>query len=70
MATAAQRARANKHPLPAAERALIVDRLKLALDEVETGPGDFDSVRRAVKYQREAIQVSHRRYSRMLGGDL
>lgn len=70
MATPAQRARANTRPMSDAERALIADRLKLALDEIETGPGDFDSVRRAVKYQREAIQVAHRRYSRMMGGDL
>lgn len=70
MATAPQRARANKLVMPFAERALIVDKLKLALDELETGPGDFDCIRRAVRYQREAIQVSHRRYDRMLGGAL
>lgn len=66
--TPAQRARANNRLLPAAERALIADRLKLALDEVESGPGDFDSLRRAVRLQREAIRVAHRRYDRMLGG--
>lgn len=51
--------------LPVAERAFIADRLRLALDEVETGAGDLLSVREAVRFQRDAIRASHRRLARL-----
>ncbi|RMC40991.1 hypothetical protein C9E82_00150 [Paracoccus siganidrum] len=58
---------AGRH-MPVTERALIADKLRLALDEIETGAGDFRSIREAVRYQREAIRASHRRLER-LGGE-
>lgn len=54
--------------LPVMERAYIAERLRLALDVVETGPGDLLSVREAVRFQRDAIRASHRRLAR-LGGE-
>ena len=58
---------ADRH-MPVTERALIAEKLRLALDEIETGAGDLRSVREAVRYQREAIRASHRRLGR-LGGE-
>lgn len=63
--TIQERLRANNTLMPVAERALIADALKLALDEIETGAGDVISLRNAVRYQREAIRTSHRRLQRM-----
>lgn len=54
--------------MPVAEREVIADKLRLALDEIETGAGDLRSVREAVRYQREAMRASHRRLAR-LGGE-
>lgn len=53
--------------LPATERAFIAERLRLALDEIETGRGDYQSVRNAVAFQREALLIGHRRLDRMEG---
>lgn len=53
--------------IPAAERALIADKLRLALDEIESGAGDYQSVRNAVAFQREALLIGHRRLDRMEG---
>ncbi|QRZ13741.1 hypothetical protein JWJ88_03495 [Paracoccus methylovorus] len=53
--------------MPPAERALIADKLRLALDEIETGAGDYASVRNAVAFQREALLIGHRRIDRMEG---
>lgn len=53
--------------IPAAERALIADKLRLALDEIESGMGDYTSVRNAVAFQREALLIGHRRLDRMEG---
>ncbi|WP_182805005.1 hypothetical protein [Paracoccus sp. MC1862] len=51
--------------MPLAERALIAENLRLALDEIETGAGDFASVFNAVAFQREAIRTAHRRLDRL-----
>lgn len=53
---------------PATERAMIADKLRLALDEIETGTGDYVSIRNSVSFQREALRASHRRLDRMKGG--
>ncbi len=53
--------------LPTAERKLIAEKLRLALDEIETGRGDYQSVRNAVAFQREALLIGHRRLDRMEG---
>ncbi|GEK69068.1 hypothetical protein [Paracoccus denitrificans] len=53
--------------VPDAERKLIAEKLRLALDEIETGRGDYQSVRNAVAFQREALLIGHRRLDRMEG---
>ncbi|MGA0613433.1 hypothetical protein [Paracoccus sp. KR1-242] len=51
--------------LPMAERVFITVRLRLALDEVETGPGDLKSMQNAIQYQIEALRAAQRRLDRM-----
>ncbi|KGJ04999.1 hypothetical protein IT41_08245 [Paracoccus halophilus] len=53
---------------PATERAMIAEKLRLALDEIETGADDYVSIRNAVSFQREALRASHRRMDLMNGG--
>ncbi|MBB1498790.1 hypothetical protein [Paracoccus sp. MC1862] len=60
-----ERPGANDPVMPLAERALIAENLRLALDEIETGAGDFASVFNAVAFQREAIRTAHRRLDRL-----
>jgi len=57
-----------KNAMKDSERVLIAEKLRLALDEIETGAGDFFSIRNAVRYQREALRTAHRRLAR-LGGE-
>lgn len=54
--------------LPRAERAYIAERLRLALDEIETGAGDYISLRNAISFQREALRCAHRRLDVLKGG--
>lgn len=51
--------------MPDHERHDIHDNLKLALDELDTGPLDFIGLRNCVRYQREALQIAHRRLEAM-----
>ncbi|UFM64823.1 hypothetical protein LOS78_14200 [Paracoccus sp. MA] len=46
---------------------MTADKLRLALDEIESGAGDYQSVRNAVAFQREALLIGHRRLDRMEG---
>lgn len=50
-----------------AERTVVAEKLKLALDEVETGMLDYASLRNAVRFQREALKISRRRLEKMGG---
>lgn len=60
----------SKRPprLSIAERAYMADRLRLALDEIETGVGDYISLRNAVSFQRDALRCAHRRLDVLKGG--
>lgn len=51
----------NNSRMPQAERAIVADKLRLALDEIESGAGDYISIRNSVSYQREALRVATRR---------
>jgi len=52
---------ANGKNMPAEEQLDIRDNLRLALDEIETGPLDFIGLRNCVRYQRDALTMAHRR---------
>lgn len=64
-ATDDARMNASVRIMPVTERTLIAEKLRLALDEIETGAGDLRSIREAVRFQREAIRASHRRFERL-----
>lgn len=69
METRQERPRANNPLMPAAERALIAERLALALDEIETGPADAVSLQRAATFQNDAAKILTRRANRMIRGE-
>lgn len=55
------------HTMPNAERVVVAEKLRLALDELETGAADYVSTRNAVSYLREALRISTRRLEKLRG---
>lgn len=53
--------------MPTAERVVVAEKLRLALDEIETGAADYISVRNAVSLQREALRIATRRLDALRG---
>ena len=47
--------------MPDEEWLEIRDHLRLALDQLETGPIDFIGLRQRVRYQRIGLKLSHKR---------
>ena len=66
--TRIERARVMGMTMPVTERMSVIKQLEAALKELNEGDGGFDSVRKVVMLQREAIKTTHMRYDKMLGG--